>query len=275
MRYRLAAIVLGVVVLVALGVGLAIEAAPWAGDEARSPADAPANGYDRSRDPCVVENGPSGCLDISSSLELCSTGYDEHGRPTCTMGLEGEEPTWSAAERAQFLDWMAEESRRQRLEEEAGRPFPNLTGCAAIGNPDNPTLGCTPPVPGHPDGKPPTPHAIPYEPGRQREYDEIRRRLLERARNAGVPACIERGACIDLRDTEFESTFPLEGDELKMTPEERARFREELLAELRALPICPADLALRDPNDPETIAIRGSCRPDPGGQEPSLSSRYG
>jgi hypothetical protein len=92
----------------------------------------------------------------------------------------------------------------------------------------------------------------------------MRRQLLERARDAGGPKCIERGECIDLRDTEVESTYPLEGDELEMTPEERARFREELLAELRARPICPADLPLRDPNDPETIRIRSSCRPDPG-----------
>ena len=183
MRYRLATGILGVAILVALGIGLAVEAAPWERDEPRTLADAPASGYDRSRDPCAVENGPSGCLDISSSLELCSTGYDEHGRPTCIMGLEGEEPTWNAAERAQFLDWMDEESRRQRLEEEAGRPFPSLTGCPAVGDPDNPKPGCTPPVVGWPGGTPPTPHAIPYEPGRQREYDEKRQQLQERARS--------------------------------------------------------------------------------------------
>jgi hypothetical protein len=191
MRYRLAAVVLGAAVLVALGIGLVVEAAPWRqGDEPSAVASPQArertfaSGYDRSSDPCVVENGPSDCLDISSIPELCSAGYDEQGRPTCLMGLEGEEPTWNAAERAQFLDGMAEETRRQRLEEEAGRPFPSLTGCpAVIDDSDNPPPGCTPPVAGWPGGTPPTPHAIPYEPGRQREYDELRQQIQERARD--------------------------------------------------------------------------------------------
>jgi len=75
------------------------------------------------------------------------------------MLLEGEELKWDAAERAQFVDWMREQAKRDREDEAAGIAPVNDTGCpAVVDDPKNPPPGCTPPEEGWPGGKPPTPH---------------------------------------------------------------------------------------------------------------------
>ena len=90
--------------------------------------------------PCVVAGE---CLDVTSIPEVCAPEKVQTGT-RCTMTLEGDELKMTAAERAEFLNFIREDMRKQR---ERGFATPaSTTGCPpVVEDPKNPPHGCTPP----------------------------------------------------------------------------------------------------------------------------------